>query len=66
MKKFAFLFACLAALALTGCASGPESRAPTEVDMKYVSNVERHARSAGVEVEWVNPPRRARVVEDEG
>ncbi len=67
MKKFAMLFASLLALALIGCASAPEPRSPTVVDSAYVGAVESQARRAGVDVQWINPPRRARKqVEEEG
>lgn len=66
MKKPAFLLASLAALAVAGCANLPDQRASTEVDMKYVRTVERNARNVGVDVKWVNPPRRVRAAEKEG
>jgi len=66
MKKSALFFACFAVLALAGCATAPEQRSPTEVDMKYVNIVEHHARDVGVEVQWVNPPRQRRAVKKDG
>ncbi|WP_376694527.1 hypothetical protein [Wenzhouxiangella sp. EGI_FJ10409] len=67
MKKQASVFASLLALGLIGCASAPEPRATSEVDKAYVGAVERKARSMGVDVQWINPPRRARQqVEEEG
>lgn len=65
MKKRSIVI-ILAALAVSACATTPGSKAPTEVDTAYINAVERHARSAGVEVEWVNPPRRKRATEDRG
>lgn len=50
------------ALALSGCANGPQKRSPTEYNTEYMAAVEYHANRAGVEVEWVNPPRRTRVL----
>lgn len=60
------IVAAIAALALSACATTPQSKAPTEVNMDYVNAVERHAASAGVEVHWVNPPTRKRSSEDQG
>lgn len=53
-------------LALAGCATtGPESKSPTEYNSEYMAKVEHHAKRAGVNVVWVNPPRRPRVSEDD-
>ena len=60
MKKYAPLFASLLALALIGCASAPETRSPSELNSSYINAVEREAHRMGVDVQWVNPPRRAR------
>lgn len=65
MKTYAPLFASLLALALIGCANAPEPRSPTEVDKAYVGAVESEARRMGVDVQWINPPRRARAQAEE-
>lgn len=65
MKK-RLIVAATAALALSACATAPQSKSPMEVDMDYVNAVERHAAGAGVDVQWVNPPTRKRVDEDQG
>lgn len=65
MKK-RYTIAVLSVLLLGACASGPQSRSPSEVDYEYVNAVERHADSAGVDVQWVNPPTRKREPEDQG
>ncbi len=61
MKKIAtLLLIATAALAVCACASVSEQRAPTEINKDYVAAVQSRARQAGVEVRWVNPPRRNR------
>jgi hypothetical protein len=63
MKRFTLCCAALlAAGLLAGCASGGSARMEHgakafDVDSRYVARVEAIARSRGVEVEWVNPPR---------
>jgi predicted RNA methylase len=43
----------------TGCASpGPDRSASNEVDSAQVNAVERAARKSGVQVYWVNYPRK--------
>ena len=66
MKKPISVLAAVAALSLSACASAPEPRAPTVIDHDYVGAVEAQARQAGVEVFWVNPPRKPRHGEDQG
>lgn len=64
MKRYAVRLAALAALVLlAGCASSGSARmqygtASYQVDSQYVARVEAVARARGVDVEWVNPPRR--------
>lgn len=54
------------AAAVAGCSTTPKQRSPTVVDGVYVSTIERAADRVGTDVIWINPPRRARDVEDEG
>jgi len=49
-----------AACLLAGCAGVSEQRSPTVKDSRYISAVEHKARMQGVEVMWVNPPRKTR------
>lgn len=61
MRGLIGLFALLIAAALlAGCASVSEQRSPTTQDSRYISAVEHKARIQGVDVRWVNPPRKAR------
>jgi len=53
------------AAALAGCSTTPEPHSPTVVDGAYVGSVERAAERVGPDVIWINPPRRARDLEDE-
>lgn len=60
MRKVRTILPCAAAallLTLTACATGPAPRSPTVVDKDYVGQVEAHAKQAGVDVYWINPPR---------
>lgn len=68
MKKCTPLFVLALALLLAGCASGLQHRqAPSELDTDYMNTVERSARQVGVDVRWINPPMRPRVIlENEG
>jgi uncharacterized lipoprotein YmbA len=66
MKKRPILIAAAAALFLTACASAPEQRSPYAFDEAYIGAVEAHAKNAGVEVYWINPPRKARDTNDRG
>ena len=63
MKVLTLLLIATAALAVCACASVSEQRAPTEINKDYVAAVQSRARQAGVEVRWVNPPRRSRKAE---
>ncbi|NBB93048.1 MAG: lipoprotein [Gammaproteobacteria bacterium] len=63
-KPIPWLTVALAAALLAGCAASDELRAPTEVDTRYVATIERSAKQVGVDVVWVNPPRRARSDDD--
>ncbi|NBD95057.1 MAG: hypothetical protein GVY11_01070 [Gammaproteobacteria bacterium] len=65
MRVLTTLLALLAALALSACASAPEPRSPTVVDKDYVGAVESKARYSGVDVYWVNPPRKERETESD-
>lgn len=65
-KRYSTILAALAALTLTACASAPEPRAPMVVDQDYVGAVEAQAKQAGVDVYWINPPRKKRDTEDQG
>lgn len=53
------------AATLAGCSTTPEPRSPTVVDGAHVGSVERAAERVGTDVIWINPPRRARDLEDE-
>jgi len=64
MRKYAPPLALAMAALLAACAGAPQKRAPFEVDGDYVASVERAAQQVGVEVVWVNPPRKPRVVAD--
>ncbi len=64
MKKFLPLFALILSVLLVGCAGGPQKASPVELDSHYMSTVENAARRTGVEVRWVNPPMRPRVILD--
>jgi len=63
MKTKLMHAAAIAALVLlAGCASSGSARLEHgaqayKVDSTYVARVEAIARSRGVDVEWVNPPR---------
>lgn len=46
-------------LVLIGCATVPEQDPRNQQDTTYISVVEHRARMQGVDVIWVNPPRRA-------
>lgn len=59
MKSMFIILITASALVLGACASIPE-RSATEIDSDYVGMVESHAKQAGVEIVWVNPPRRMR------
>jgi len=65
MRVRSTLLALLAALALSACASAPEPRSPTVVDQEYVGTVESKARYSGVDVYWINPPRKDRETESD-
>lgn len=64
MKKRLIPLLAAAALVLAACATAPEPRSPTVVDGDYVGAVNATARYAGVDVYWVNPPRRDREAKD--
>lgn len=64
MKKYLTILIAASALVLSACASAPEPRSPTVVDQDYVGTVEAHARQAGVDVVWINPPRKDRNTEE--
>lgn len=66
MKTLSLLLVATATLAVSACANVTTKRAPTEVDKDYVAAVESQARHAGVDVRWVNPPRRDRKTDQEG
>lgn len=66
MKTLTLLLVAALALLLTACASTPAQRSPTEIDAQYVTSVERSAERVGVDVVWVNPPRKARQPEEDG
>lgn len=62
--------ACLASAVACGCASQPTSRMssanePAGVDVEYVQAVERRARIAGIEVQWINVPTKYKSKTDE-
>ena len=65
MKKSTIAIILSACLGLTACATAPNPRSPTVVDSEYIAHVEAHARHAGVDVYWVNPPRRERRGEEQ-
>jgi type IV pilus biogenesis protein CpaD/CtpE len=51
----------VAAALLSGCATtDPQTTKTREINSERVSNVERVAQSAGVEIVWINPPTRVR------
>lgn len=60
LKILTLLLIATATLAVSACASVSEKRPSTEVDKDYVAAVQSQARQAGVDVRWVNPPRRNR------
>lgn len=66
MKKLAALLVATLALLLAACATAPVQRSPTEVDSQYVASIERAAKQIGVDVMWVNPPRKSREVREDG
>lgn len=52
-------FALLCAFLLAACAgSAPVRQSPVEIDSAYVSSIEGHASRAGVDVVWINPPKK--------
>lgn len=64
--KQRYVLIILSALALSACAGAPQSRTSSDIDSEYMGAVERSARSGGVQVQWVNPPRRKRDTEEQG
>jgi len=64
--KQRYVLIILSALALSACAGAPQSRTASDFDSEYMGTVERNARSGGVQVQWVNPPRRERDAEGQG
>lgn len=56
-------FSTLAVLSAAGCAGtqthpDPARQSSSSVDHTYMHEVERRAKRTGVQVRWVNPPRR--------
>jgi hypothetical protein len=49
---------------MVACATPPERKSPTETNAEYVGALERVSGRVGARIIWVNPPRRARVSED--
>ncbi|QKK03749.1 MAG: hypothetical protein HND55_14395 [Pseudomonadota bacterium] len=47
------------AVVLAGCASTAQRSASSEINAQYVAAVEQAAKQGGVEIIWVNPPRRS-------
>lgn len=49
-------------LGMAGCAGTPPQpeqsfHAGSSIDYRYIGEVERRARTSGVRIQWVNPPR---------
>lgn len=58
MKRVLILACSLVLLGLGGCASVPQGERASNVDSTYIARVEAAARTQGVQVYWVNPPRK--------
>jgi hypothetical protein len=62
MRRFVPFATIVASMLLAACASSAPPRTPPKAgilstDLEYVAVVERTARSRGVDVRWVNPPK---------
>ena len=57
MKTIA-LIAAVFAVSLTGCAVQPNTSVSSSYDLEKVAQINNIARGRGVEVQWVNLPRR--------
>jgi len=76
MKSLRFAVLALSVLGLSACATmdeestghAPPPRAPSlmDTDEAYVAQVERIARRRGIEVQWVNLPRKQVVATHDG
>lgn len=59
MKRLLLSLSPVALLALGGCASvSPTTAATDDIDKERVAAIEAAARSTGVQVHWVNYPRK--------
>ena len=63
IRHLMFALSTVGILGAVGCAATPTQPEQTRqvssaIDYRYMSQVERQARRAGVKVQWVNPPRR--------
>lgn len=63
MNAFRLFASCAVVLLVAACASAPASQAQTagkryQADSEYMAMVELIARRRGVDIEWVNPPKK--------
>ncbi len=63
MKGFALIAAILAA-SIAGCASAPQDTQTSAYDFDKVAQINTRAKVRGIEVQWLNYPRKKPAVAD--